>query len=97
MTRWTAMTVLVAVTLSTTAAALACPDAKKARVVERVDINRATRAELMKLAGVDAGMADRIIAYRAAHGPFRQIHELEKVPRIGRAVIAKNAGRLVAR
>jgi competence protein ComEA len=95
------MTVLVAVTLSTAAVALACPDAKpdakKVRLVERVDINRATRAELMKLAGVDAGMADRIIAYRAAHGPFRQIHELEKVPRIGRAVIAKNAGRLVAR
>lgn len=94
MTRWTAVAVLVAVTLSMAAAVLACPEGKKAWVVERVNINRATRAELMKLEGVDAGVADRIIAHRSAHGPFRRVHDLEKVSRIGRVVIAKNAGRL---
>jgi competence ComEA-like helix-hairpin-helix protein len=38
--------------------------------------NDASKAELMKLDGVSAGVAQKIIAYREAHGPFKRAHDL---------------------
>src|SRR5207253_8743413 len=50
-----------------------------------LDLNEATRAELLQLPGIGPGLADRILAYRKAHGPFRRAEELRKVPGIGPA------------
>ena len=63
----------------------------------RVNINEANQAELMKLEGVGAGAAKKIIAWREAHGPFKRLHDLEKVPGVGREVIEKNHGRIAVK
>ena len=63
----------------------------------KVNINEASQAELMKLEGVGAGAAKKIIAWREAHGPFKRLHDLEKVPGVGREVIEKNHGRIAVK
>ena len=63
----------------------------------KVNINEATQAELMKLEGVGAGAAKKIIAWREAHGPFKRLHDLEKVPGVGRDVLEKNHGRIAVK
>jgi len=55
-----------------------------------VDLNRATAEELRALPGIGPALAARVVAWRAAHGPFRSVDELEKVPGIG----SKTATRL---
>ncbi|HET8579133.1 MAG TPA: helix-hairpin-helix domain-containing protein [Methylomirabilota bacterium] len=63
----------------------------------KVNINEASKSELMKLEGVGASAAQKIIAYREAHGPFKRVHDLEKVEGVGKAVLDKNAGRLTVK
>jgi competence protein ComEA len=63
----------------------------------KVNINEASQAELMKLEGVGAGAAKKIIAWREAHGPFKRLHDLEKVPGVGRDVLEKNHGRIAVK
>ncbi len=63
----------------------------------KVNINEASQAELMKLAGVGAGAAKKIIAWREAHGPFKRLHDLQKVPGVGREVLEKNHGRIAVK
>jgi len=69
----------------------------KVKVESKVNINEASKTELMKLAGVGAGSAQKIIEYRAAHGPFKKAQDLEKVDGIGKGVIEKNAGRITVK
>ena len=63
----------------------------------KVNINEATKTELMHLSGVGAGGAQKIIDYRDAHGPFKKAQDLEKVDGVGKGVIEKNAGRIVVK
>ena len=42
-------------------------------------------------------MAQKIIAYREAHGPFKRAHDLEKVDGVGKEVLEKNAGRIAVK
>ncbi len=49
-----------------------------------IDINAATKDELMKLPGIGEAMAERIILYRDEHGPFGAIDDLTKVKGIGK-------------
>ena len=49
----------------------------------RININTASRAELMDLSGIGQVLAERIINYRTANGPFSQIDDLMKVSGIG--------------
>ena len=55
----------------------------------RVDINRADRGELMLLPGIGPNLADRILDYREAHGPFDGLADLRKVSGIGPATLEK--------
>jgi competence ComEA-like helix-hairpin-helix protein len=68
-----------------------------AKADAKVNINEATRAQLMKLSGVGPGTADRIISYRQAHGPFRRVQDLEKVEGVGKGVIERNEGRIAVK
>jgi competence protein ComEA len=70
---------------------------KPAKVEGKVNINEASRAQLMKLSGVGPGTADRIISYRQAHGPFRRAQDLEKVEGVGKGVLEKNEGRIAVK
>jgi competence ComEA-like helix-hairpin-helix protein len=45
----------------------------------RVGINTAAASELEKLPGIGRGLAERIVAYREEHGPFRRVEHLMMV------------------
>lgn len=49
----------------------------------RIDINEATKIQLMELPGIGDLIAERIIAYREANGPFQSINDLLNVRGIG--------------
>ena len=49
----------------------------------QIDLNHATPDELARLPGIGPTLAQRIVENRQAHGPFRQTHELQRVPGIG--------------
>ena len=55
----------------------------------KIDLNRATREQLMTLSGIGEAKADSIIAYREVHGGFRQIEELMEVEGIKEGVFNK--------
>jgi competence protein ComEA len=68
------------------AARPACPD--------RLAVNRATAAELTCLPGIGPVLAERVVGERTAHGPFRDIGDLARVPGLGPKRIARLANRL---
>lgn len=53
-----------------------------------VAVNRATASDLEELPGVGPVLAERIVAYREANGPFRQLEDLLDVPGIGESKLA---------
>ena len=57
---------------------------KKQTVHLPLKINAATETELCALKGVGPKLAQRIVAFREAHGPFKNPASLEKVPGIGK-------------
>jgi comEA protein len=54
-----------------------------------IDINAATKDELMSLPGIGESYAERILIYRQDHGPFRSIDDLGKVKGIGKKTLAR--------
>lgn len=64
----------------------------------KVNINAASKADLMKLDGIGASAAQKIIAYRTANGPFKRPQDLAKVDGLAaKGVIEKNAGRITVK
>ena len=49
----------------------------------KIDLNRATAAELDALPGVGPSTAEKIVADREANGPFRTVEDLKRVSGIG--------------
>ncbi len=49
----------------------------------RLDINRASVEELSALPGIGPALAQRIVAHRQQHGPFRNVEDLLRVAGIG--------------
>ena len=54
-----------------------------------VNINTANAAQLTQLPGVGPAIAQKIIDYRTANGPFTSLDDLTKVPGIGAAKLAQ--------
>jgi competence protein ComEA len=54
----------------------------------RVNINSASRAELEALPGIGPVIAQRIIDYRVAHGPFRSAADLAEVEGVSESLLA---------
>ena len=63
----------------------------------RVNINTAGVKELMTLAGVGRGLAEKIVQYRDAHGLFKKPADLRKVEGVGGAMWEKNRARIVVK
>ena len=53
-----------------------------------VSLNRADATQLQELPGVGPVLAERIIVYRDANGPFQTVEDLLDVPGIGEAKLA---------
>jgi len=62
-----------------------------------VNINTADVKELMKLEGVGRRVAEKIVEYRDAHGPFKKPEELRKVEGVGSGLWERNRGRIVVK
>jgi competence protein ComEA len=55
---------------------------------ERIDLDRAPAAELIRLPGVGLGLARRIVADREAHGNFGNLEAVDRVPGVGPRLLA---------
>ncbi len=56
---------------------------------ERININTASKRELMRLPGIGPVLAQRILEHREAHGPFKAIEEIMDVKGIGPKLFEK--------
>jgi competence ComEA-like helix-hairpin-helix protein len=54
-----------------------------------IDLNAATREQLIQLPGIGPQFADRILRFREEHGPFGAIDDLTRVRGIGPKKLAK--------
>jgi len=60
----------------------------------QVNINNASKEELMQLEGVGSAYAQKIIEYREANGPFESPEEIMNVKGIGTSTFEKNKDRI---
>jgi competence protein ComEA len=61
----------------------------KGAVIQPFDLNRATREQLIGLDGVGPVLADRILAHRQTHGPFRAVSDLMQIKGIKTKMLEK--------
>jgi competence protein ComEA len=54
-----------------------------------VDLNSATREQLMQIKGIGPSLADRIIEFRKENGPYRRVEDILKVRGIGEKSLSK--------
>ena len=54
-----------------------------------INLNTATKAELLSLSGIGESRAEAIIAYRETNGGFRKIEDLKKVDGIKEGIFQK--------
>jgi competence protein ComEA len=59
-----------------------------------IHINTATSEDLQRLPGVGPALAQAIIAYREANGPFKSMEDLDKVSGIGPARLQEWEGKI---
>ena len=50
---------------------------------ERIDLDRADVSEITRLPRIGPALAQRIVAWRAQHGPFGSLARLDSVPGVG--------------
>ena len=55
----------------------------------KININTASRSELMKLPSIGPKTADKILAYRNTYGSFRSLDDLQKIKGIGPKTVEK--------
>ena len=56
----------------------------------KINLNKATAAELSQLKGIGMKYAERIVEYRDKNGPFKNVEDLLNVQGIGPKTLEKN-------
>lgn len=90
---WFALLVSLALVVAVGPGSLAlaaAPQAEKAATDGKVNINTASKAELMKLDGVGPALADKILEYRKANGPFKRAQDIRRIQGFGKGLWEKN-------
>jgi competence ComEA-like helix-hairpin-helix protein len=64
-------------------------------VESKININTADVTALMTLSGIGRAVAERIVEYRQAHGPFQKPEDLRRVEGVGRGLWERNRERIV--
>jgi competence protein ComEA len=59
-----------------------------------VNINTAPADELQELPGIGPVLAERVVQYRQAHGPFTSVDQIKEVKGIGETLFEKVKDRL---
>ena len=74
-------------------------DQEKASVADHqsININTADVTTLMTLDGVGRKVAEKIVEYRQAHGPFKKPDDVRKVDGIGGGLWERNRERIVVK
>ncbi|MBN2281208.1 MAG: helix-hairpin-helix domain-containing protein [Candidatus Marinimicrobia bacterium] len=57
-----------------------------------ININKATKEDLMKIKGIGSATAEKIIEYRLSNGNFNSINELTKIHGIGEKTLERIKG-----
>ena len=70
-------------------ALMACLAFSHSVLARQVDINTSSSTHLESVAGIGPGKAKAIMEYRAKHGPFKNVDELDNVPGFGKKTIEK--------
>jgi competence protein ComEA len=55
----------------------------------RIDLNSASKAELLQMPGVGESLAERIDSYRRQNGAFRQVDEITRIHGVGPATLER--------
>ena len=61
----------------------------------KINLNKATAAELSQLKGIGMKYAERIVEYRDKNGPFKNIEDLLNVQGIGPKTLEKNKNLII--
>ena len=61
----------------------------------KVNINTASKEELMTLSGIGEAYAERIIQYRSTNGSFQTPEDILKVKGIGQKIFDANKDRII--
>ena len=62
----------------------------------KININKATAAELQELNGIGEKYAGNIVEYRTKNGPFKKIEDIMLVPGIGESIWEANKDLITA-
>lgn len=62
----------------------------------KVNINTASVEELMTLSGIGRTVAEKIVEYRTAHGPFKTPEQVRRVRGVGKRLWERNRDRIIA-
>jgi len=56
-------------------------------LVASIDINKASKSELMQIKGIGEKKAQSIVDYRKKHGKFKSVNDLKNVKGIGSGIV----------
>ncbi len=65
------------------------PRGGKKAVTGKLNLNTATADQLLLLPGVGPSKAERVVAWRGKHGPFKRVQDLRKVKGFGYKTLKK--------
>jgi len=91
-----ALAAVLMIAVSAGAGVFALTPDDTARNDARIDINKATVEQFASIKGVGPVLAQRIVEFRDANGPFGSVDDLLKVKGIGEKLLDKVRDQLVA-